>query len=147
MANRSSGGSAAKSKTAGSGARGQTRKTAPTGAQAPQPKNNREIAYQKLEELTAPILEKYGVPAFDELMNRLESVIKDFTAEVSTLFKEMVNRSREDHERLKSLLVEEEGAEEQQEELENEAKMSEFEKRLEQMEKKKASKTKQEREK
>jgi len=109
---------------------------------AAQPQNNREIVYQKLEELTAPVLEKYGVTAFDELMNRLENTIKEFTDEVNTLFTAMVSRSREDHERLKSLLTEEECEEEEQElELENEENMSAFEKKLERMEQENVPKT------
>ncbi|UCH09640.1 MAG: hypothetical protein JSU61_10500 [Fidelibacterota bacterium] len=103
-----------------------------------EPQTNREVVFQRLEELTAPILDKYGVPAFDELVTRLEGTVKEFTEEVNTLFDEMVVQAREDHERMKSLLVEggdEECSEGETEELVNEEGMSELEKRLEKMDK------------
>jgi len=143
MANRASGRSSTKAKSTGSRAKGRSNKPASKAEETPQPLNNQEVVRQKLEELTAPILEKYGVPAFDEIMNRLETTVKEFTEEVNTLFSEMVNRSREDHERLKSLLTEDEGDEgEQDEKPENDEEMSEFEKRLERMEKENSSKSK-----
>jgi|GEM_PF-5665416 len=143
MANRASGRSSTKAKSTGSRTKGRSNKPASKAEETPQPLNNQEVVRQKLEELTAPILEKYGVPAFDEIMNRLETTVKEFTEEVNTLFSEMVNRSREDHERLKSLLTEDEGDEgEQDEKPENDEEMSEFEKRLERMEKENSSKSK-----
>lgn len=140
MANRTGGRSATRTKTTGSKAKGRAKQAATQAEPTPQPQNNREIVYQKLEEQTAPILEKYGVPAFDELLNRLESTIKEFNEEVGSLFTEMVDQSREEHERMKSLLSEEgcEGGE-QEEKLENVENMSEFEKKLERIEKVKAS--------
>ena len=58
----------------------------------------------------------------------------------------MVDQSREDYEKMKSLLqpqeVEEEGSEEN--EVDDPAEMSDFERRLEEKEKKKGSKTKDE---
>ena len=140
MANRTSGRSVARTKSKGSQAKGQTNKAAKQAKETLQPPNNQEVIRKKLEELTSPILDKYGVLAFDEVMKRLETTVKEFTEEVSTLFDEMVSRSREDHERMKSLLTEDEGNELQPaEELENEENMSEFEKRLEHTEQKKAS--------
>ncbi len=143
MANRASGRSGTKAKSTGSRAKERSNKSASKAEETLQPLNNQEVIRQKLEELTAPILDKYGVPAFDELMNRLETTVKEFTEEVNTLFSEMVNRSREDHERLKSLLTEDEGDEgERDEKPDNDEEMSEFEKRLERMEKDNTSKSK-----
>ncbi|MBA7661146.1 hypothetical protein ES703_69158 [subsurface metagenome] len=143
MANRASGRSGTKAKSTGARAKGRSNKPASKAEETLQPLNNQEVIRQKLEELTAPILDKYGVPAFDEVMNRLETTVKEFTEEVNTLFSEMVDRSREDHERLKSLLTEDEGDEgEQDEKPENDEEMSEFEKRLERMEKENTSKSK-----
>ena len=140
MANRTSGRSVARTKSKGSQAKGRTNKAAKQAKETLQPPNNQEVIRKKLEELTSPILDKYGVLAFDEVMKRLETTVKEFTEEVSTLFDEMVSRSREDHERMKSLLTEDEGNELQpEEELENEEDMSEVEKRLEHREQKKAS--------
>lgn len=140
MANRTSGRSAARTKSRASQAKGRTDKAAKQAKETLQPPSNQEVIRKKLEELTSPILDKYGVLAFDEVMKRLETTVKEFTEEVSTLFDEMVSRSREDHERMKSLLTEEEGNDaEPEEELENEEDMSEFEKRLEHREQKKAS--------
>lgn len=143
MANRASGRSSTKAKSTGSRTKGRSNKPASKAEETPQPLNNQEVVRQKLEELTAPILDKYGVPAFDEIINRLETTVKEFTEEVNTLFSEMVNRSREDHERLKSLLTEDEGDEgEQDKQPENDEEISEFEKRLERMEKENSSKSK-----
>jgi hypothetical protein len=96
---------------------------------------NREVAFQKLQEIAAPILEKYGVSAFDELVTRLESTVKEYTEEVNALFQEMVSQSREDYERMKSLLTGQEADEAESEEPEEGETMSEYEKRLERMEK------------
>ncbi len=142
MANRASGRSGTKAKSTGSRAKARSKKPANQAQETLQPRNNQEIIRQKLEELTAPILDKYGIPAFDEVMNRLETTVKEFTGEVNTLFSEMVDRSREDHERMKSLLTEEDDNEgEQEEKLENDQEISEFEKRLERMDKENASKS------
>ena len=142
MANRASGRSGTKAKSTGPRAKGRSKKPDNQAEETLQPQNNREVIRQKLEELTAPILDKYGIPAFDEVMKRLETTVKEFTEEVNTLFSEMVNRSREDHERMKSLLTEEDGNEgEQDEKLENEKEISEFEKRLERMDKENTSKS------
>jgi hypothetical protein len=142
MANRASGRSGTKAKSTGSRAKGRSKKPDNQAEETLQPQNNREVIRQKLEELTAPILDKYGMPAFDEVMNRLETTVKEFTEEVNTLFSEMVNRSKDDHERMKSLLTEEECDEgEQDEKLENDKEISEFEKRLERMDKENASKS------
>jgi len=142
MDNRTSGRSVARAKSKGSQAKGRTNKAAKQAKETLHPPNNQEVIRKKLEELTSPILDKYGVLAFDEVMKRLETTVKEFTEEVSTLFDEMISRSREDHERMKSLLTEDEGNELQPaEELENEEDMSEFEKRLEHTEQKKASQT------
>ena len=100
--------------------------------------NNREQIQKKLIKLTAPILDQYGQIAFEELISRLETTIQEFNAEVGTLFTEMVDQSKEDFGRLKSLM-------EQGEEPETEAEtgeldlseMSEYEKRLEAMDQEK----------
>lgn len=111
------------------------------GAASKEPKTNREVAFDKLQMLTSPILEKYGVAAFDELVSRLENTVKEYTEEVDALFKEMVSQSREDHERMKTLLTGQEPEETEEEETaeETEEAMSEYEKRLERMEKEKSS--------
>ncbi len=142
MANRASGRSGTKAKSTGSRAKERSKRPVNQAEETLQPQNSREVIRQKLEELTAPILDRYGMPAFNEVMNRLETTVKEFTEEVNTLFSEMVDRSREDHERMKSLLTDEEGNEEEQDEkLENDEEISEFEKRLERMEKEDASKS------
>jgi hypothetical protein len=130
MANR------AGARSAGSKPKGRKKQGTTQAGSKNQPETNREVVFQKLDELTSPILEKYGVPAFDELVNRLEGTVKEFTEEVSTLFDEMVVQAREDHERMKSLLVEGENDEqsgEDEDNLVNEEGMSEYEKRLENM--------------
>ena len=80
MANRTGGRSATKSKIKGNrtATRGRSKVAGNAANQEKQPESNREVVYQKLEDLTTPILEKYGVPAFDELMHRMEETIKDF---------------------------------------------------------------------
>ena len=70
--------------------------------------NNREQIQKKLIKLTAPILEQYGQIAFEELISRLETTIQEFNTEVGTLFTEMVDQSKEDFGRLKSLMEQEE---------------------------------------
>ena len=104
------------------------------------PKNNREVMGRKLRQLTTPVLDKYGMPAFDELMERLEGTIEDFNAEVKSLFEDMVHQSREYHARMKSMLAPEEGDETgKANAMGNEENMSEYEKRLENMDKEKTS--------
>lgn len=140
MANRTSGRSTGKGRTTPARGRRQGKSTAKTTVKELEPQSNKEIVQQKLEELTSPILEQYGTPAFDEIMARLETTVREFNDEVGTLFKEMVDRSHEDHQRMKSLLSGEEPDDEKQEDdQENKANMSEFEKRLEEEERKKAS--------
>ncbi|MFC1620353.1 hypothetical protein ACFL45_11195, partial [Candidatus Neomarinimicrobiota bacterium] len=79
---------------------------------------------------------------FDELVTRLEGTVKGYTEEVDALFKEMVSQSREDYERMKSLLTVQEPDEgEQEDKVEEEETMSEFEKKLERQEKEKAGKS------
>ena len=96
--------------------------------------NNREQIQKKLIKLTAPILEQYGQIAFEELISRLETTIQEFNTEVGTLFTEMVDQSKEDFGRLKSLM---EQGEEPEAEAETDgldlSEMSEYEKRLEAM--------------
>lgn len=139
MANRTRGSSNVKGSAAGAKSKAGGKR----GAASKEPKTNREVAFDKLQTLTSPILEKYGVAAFDELVNRLENTVKEYTEEVDALFKEMVSQSREDYERMKTLLTgqepDEAEAEDEEEVAEEEESMSEFEKRLEQMEKEKTS--------
>lgn len=95
---------------------------------------NQEQIQKKLIKLTAPILEQYGQVAFEELINRLETTIQEFNAEVGTLFTEMVDQSKEDFGRLKSLMEQgEEPVAEPDAGRMDEPEMSEFEKRLEAM--------------
>lgn len=100
--------------------------------------NNREQIQKKLIKLTAPILDQYGQVAFEELISRLETTIQEFNTEVGTLFTEMVDQSKEDFGRLKSLL---EQGEEPEAEAETDgldlSEMSEYEKRLEEMDQEK----------
>ncbi|MEE9162226.1 MAG: hypothetical protein V3U35_04555 [Candidatus Neomarinimicrobiota bacterium] len=104
------------------------------------PKNNREVMDQKLRQLTTPVLDKYGMPAFDELIERLEGTIEDFNVEVKSLFEDMVHQSREHHARMKSMLAPEEGDETSEAHaMGNEESMSEYEKRLENMDQEKAT--------
>ncbi len=107
------------------------------------PKNNREVMDQKLRQLTTPVLDKYGIPAFDELIERLEGTFDDFNLEVTSLFEDMVHQSREHHARMKSMLAPEEGDEtEEAGAMGNQDNMSEYEKRLENMDKEKTSDSK-----
>lgn len=96
---------------------------------------NQEQIQKKLIKLSAPILEQYGQVAFEELINRLETTIQEFNAEVGTLFTEMVDQSKEDYGRLKSLIDQgEEPVAEPETGRMDESEMSEYEKRLEAME-------------
>ncbi len=142
MANRTSGRSTGKGRTTLARGKRQSKGTAKIIERELEPQNNKEIVQQKLEDLTSPIMERYGTPAFDEIMARLEITVREFNDEVGTLFKEMVDRSHEDHERMKSLLSGEETDDEKQEnEHENGTNMSEYERRLEEEERKKTSVT------
>lgn len=98
--------------------------------------SNQELIQKKLIKLSAPILEQYGQIAFEELINRLETTIQEFNAEVGTLFNEMVDQSKEDYGRLKSLMEqgEEPEAEPETGRMDEESEMSDFERRLEAME-------------
>ncbi len=140
MVKRHSTGSAIKSAARSSKSRGLANKGAAKIKAALPPKTNREIMEQKLSALAAPVLENYGTPAFDELITRLETTIEEFNAEVSHLFADMVNQSREDHARMKSMLNPEDSGE-QEEALENDDDMSEIEKRLENRDREANSKT------
>ena len=77
-------------------------------AKTPEPENsvemNRAKVRLRLEELTLPILEKFGQPAFDELHSRLEVVIREYTIEVEGLFSDLVGQAKLEHERLMGLL-------------------------------------------
>lgn len=111
-------------------------------AETEQASPTRGILVRKMVELTEPIMEQYGEAAFDEVMTRMEATIQEFTQEVRTLFSEMVQQSREEHERLKAMLVQDEAVEEGDLiEEEQDAEMSEFEKRLERMEQSNESKS------
>ncbi len=95
---------------------------------------NQEQIQKKLIKLSAPILEQYGQVAFEELINRLETTIQEFNAEVGTLFTEMVDQSKEDYGRLKSLMDQgEEPVAEPETGRMDESEMSEYERRLETM--------------
>jgi hypothetical protein len=140
MVDRTRGAGSAKGRTSGAKSKAGGKKGAAKGAGSGEQHANREIAFQKLEELASPILDKYGVTAFDELVSRLEDTVKGYTEEVDALFKEMVSQSREDYERMKSLLTGQDPDEvEQEETVEEEETMSEIEKRLERQEKEKSS--------
>ncbi len=96
--------------------------------------SNQEQIQKKLVKLSAPILEQYGQIAFEELIKRLETTIQEFNAEVGTLFTEMVDQSKEDYGRLKSLMEQsEEPVEEPDSGRIDDTEMSDFEKRLEEM--------------
>jgi hypothetical protein len=140
MVDRTRGASSKRGSASGAKSKAGGKKGTAKGVASNEPQTNREIAFQKLQELASPILEKYGVTAFDELITRLEDTVKGYTEEVDALFKEMVSQSREDYERMKSLLTAQEPDEVEQEETEvEEETMSEIEKRLERQEKEKSS--------
>ena len=104
--------------------------------------SNQEQIQKKLIKLSAPILEQYGQIAFEELINRLETTIQEFNAEVGTLFTELVDQSKEAYGRLKSLMDQKEAPEEEPEPgVVDDAELSEFEKRLEAMEQGKSEST------
>ncbi len=102
--------------------------------------SNQEIIQKKLNKLTSPILDQFGQIAFEELISRLETTIQEFNEEVKSLFTEMVDQSKDDLGRLKSLMVQgEESDDESEPDVADEAGLSEFERRLEAMEKDKSS--------
>lgn len=95
---------------------------------------NRAAVTVKLEELTLPILEKYGQAAFDELMARLEITLDEFTQEVSHLFTGMVAQAKDDHDKLRGLLDRDnsvEGDENTRPVMPGDENMSDLERRLE----------------
>ena len=100
--------------------------------------SNQEIIQKKLTKLTSAILEQFGQIAFEELISRLETTIQEFNEEVKSLFTEMVDQSKDDLGRLKSLMVQgEEDEDETEPDVADEAGLSEFERRLEAMDKEK----------
>ncbi len=102
--------------------------------------SNQEIIQKKLTKLTSAILEQFGQIAFEELIGRLETTIQEFNEEVKSLFTEMVDQSKDDLGRLKSLMVQgEEDEDEPEPDVTDEAGLSEFERRLEAMDKDKSS--------
>ena len=122
----------------GAGKRGQA--SDPVVEAQEQTATTREIIAGKLIELTEPIMEQYGQAAFDEVMTRMEATREEFSQEVNTLFTEMVHQSREEHERLKAMLVQDEAVEEEDPIEEGpEGEMSEIEKRLERSDQPKGS--------
>lgn len=104
---------------------------------------NHDVVRERLQELSMPILERYGKSAFDELLTRLETTIEEFTNEFETLFNEMIDQSRDDYRRLQSLLTPDDTTDAVEEAPQPEAtamdEMSEFERRLEEMEQDKAT--------
>jgi len=95
----------------------------------------KELLNDSVTEMASPVLEKYGIPALDELFLRIDVAINEFKEEVDSLFTEMVDQSREDHGRLKSLLGKDEQAEEEpSEEVAPAPELSEIERRLEGLE-------------
>ena len=66
---------------------------------------NRDILMGKLDALTSPVMDRYGVTAFDELAARLGATIKAFSDELGGLFSRMVSQSQDEHDRLKSLMT------------------------------------------
>ncbi len=94
---------------------------------------NRALVIRRIEELTLPILEKYGEAAFEEILGRLNQVIDEYTAEVQHLFTGLVEQAKEDHGRLRGLLDRDEGGTEtaEAEAPPEDRDMSEIERRLE----------------
>ena len=110
-------------------------------AKTPDTENSIEINRAKvrlrLEELTLPILEKFGQPAFDELHSRLEVVIQEYTVEVQGLFNDLVGQAKLDHERLVGLLKRDESDSDDDSAdaaVPDDANMSDIERRLEGLE-------------
>jgi hypothetical protein len=98
---------------------------------------NHDVVRERLQKLSLPVLERYGESAFDELLARLETTIEEFTTEFETLFTEMIDQSRDDYRRLQNLLAPEENTEAVDEEAQPDSSMdnmSEFERKLEEME-------------
>lgn len=102
------------------------------------PKTNHDVVRERLQELSMPILDKYGESAFDELLARLETTIEEFTTEFETLFSEMIDQSRDDYRRLQSLLTPDDATDASDESPKPETpamdEMSDFERKLEEME-------------
>lgn len=105
------------------------------GGQPKRLSKGQELLKDSVTEMTSPVLEKYGIPALDELFSRIDMAMNEFKEEVDSLFTEMVDQAREDHGRLKSLLGKDEIAEEEpSEEMEPAPELSEIERRLEGLE-------------
>ncbi|MFC1480708.1 hypothetical protein ACFL6E_00480 [Candidatus Neomarinimicrobiota bacterium] len=101
---------------------------------------NHDVVRERLQKLSLPILDRYGESAFDELLARLETTIEEFTGEFETLFTEMIDQSRDDYRRLQNLLAPDESVEAVDEEEKADTsgdEMSEFERKLEEMEQEK----------
>jgi hypothetical protein len=130
--------------------KGATKKGSAGPKQSSPPLSNREYVNQKLVQLMKPVLDQYGISAFNELAGRIETTIREFSSEVDSLFSRMVDQSREDYEKMKSLLEPQAATDEECDEKEKEKdsetseQMSDLERRLEEKEKKKNSNNKDE---
>lgn len=106
-----------------------------------------EYIKRKLDDILDNIGKSYGKRMADELMKRLEKTIQEFNGEVVLMLGKL---EKLEEERLKEATIVAKPPEEQQEtETESEdefAEMSEFEKRLERMERKKEEEDKAEKE-
>ena len=71
----------------------------------PMEPTNRDILKSKLDALTSPVMDRYGLTAFDELTARLGATIKAFSDELGELFSRMVSQSQDEYDRLKSLMT------------------------------------------
>ena len=110
----------------------------------PTPESSNYIS-SKLGTILENIGSQYGESLQSELLNRMERTIADFNDEVNEMIEELQNRSLERQERLKNLVEQasEETTDEPVAETEEETtdepahEMSEWERRLEMLEKKK----------
>ncbi|MBC8402049.1 MAG: hypothetical protein H8E14_11225 [Candidatus Marinimicrobia bacterium] len=119
-----------------------TKKTTPEPVTTPDPAN---YISDKLGKILENIGSEYGESLQNELLNRLERTIAEFDNEVNEMFAELQQRSLARQEQLQKLMeqgeveqeaiVEEESAEEP---AETQPEMSEWERRLEMLEKKKS---------
>ena len=119
-----------------------TKKTTPEPVTTPDPAN---YISDKLGKILENIGSEYGESLQNELLNRLERTIAEFDNEVNEMFAELQQRSLARQEQLQKLMeqgeveqeavVEEESAEEP---AEPQPEMSEWERRLEMLEKKKS---------
>lgn len=120
-------------RAAGKGSKNGTDKESAAPELSPQ-EANRALVLSRIEELTLPILDKYGELAFEEILGRLNQVIEEYTLEVQHLFTGLVDQAREDHGRLRGLLDRDAGESETDESAPaptEDKNMSEFERRLE----------------